>query len=57
MPIPPIAPYEIPDPGSWPQPRHGWSVDADRAVLLVHDMQEYFVDAFDDAGAEHQDTS
>ena len=44
MAIPPIAPYEIPA-GPFPA-RVDWSLDADRAALLIHDMQRYFIDAY-----------
>ncbi|MGI5238103.1 isochorismatase family protein [Dactylosporangium sp. CA-139066] len=42
--IPTIAPYAIPAP-----PREGpapWRADPARSVLLIHDMQRYFVDRF-----------
>ncbi len=41
-----IAPYPLPDPAELPDSRAGWRVDPARAVLLVHDMQEYFVAAY-----------
>jgi trans-2,3-dihydro-3-hydroxyanthranilic acid synthase len=44
--IPQIAPYRMPTPGELPRNTVRWSVDPDRAVLLVHDMQEYFLDPF-----------
>lgn len=44
MPIPPIAPYEIP-PGPFPA-RVDWTLNPDRAALLIHDMQRYFIDAY-----------
>jgi trans-2,3-dihydro-3-hydroxyanthranilic acid synthase len=43
--ITPIAPYELPA-GLVPDDRTGWAVERTRAVLLVHDMQEYFVRPF-----------
>lgn len=46
MGLPRIAPYEVPSPESYPQNRVDWTIDPSRAVLLVHDMQQYFVDAF-----------
>jgi bifunctional isochorismate lyase/aryl carrier protein len=46
MAIPPIEPYVMPAEHELPEPRAWWRVDPARAVLLVHDMQQYFVDAF-----------
>jgi isochorismate hydrolase len=42
--IPPIEPYPLPDRTALPGNVAGWDLDARRAVLLVHDMQRYFVD-------------
>jgi isochorismate hydrolase len=42
--IPPIAPYPLPTTGELPANTARWSVDPDRAVLLVHDMQRYFLE-------------
>jgi bifunctional isochorismate lyase/aryl carrier protein len=47
MSIPRIAPYDLPT--DLPRNRVDWRPDPERAVLLVHDMQNYFVDAY--AGA------
>lgn len=44
MAIPQIAPYEIPA-GPFPG-RVDWNLRADRAALLIHDMQQYFLDAY-----------
>ncbi|GAA2213767.1 hypothetical protein GCM10009850_092300 [Nonomuraea monospora] len=44
MPIPQIKPY--PMPLETPANRVEWSPDPRRAVLLVHDMQNYFLRAF-----------
>jgi len=41
--IPPIEPYELPRAGDLPAPVPSWTVDPRRAVLLVHDMQRYFL--------------
>jgi isochorismate hydrolase len=41
--IPPIEPYELPRAGELPAPVPSWTVDPRRAVLLVHDMQRYFL--------------
>jgi len=45
MSLPRITPY--PMPGSIPDSRAPWSFDPTRAALLVHDMQRYFLGAFD----------
>jgi bifunctional isochorismate lyase / aryl carrier protein len=44
--IPAIAPYPLPAGPELPANRAGWRADPARAVLLVHDMQNYFLDAF-----------
>ncbi|WP_031469472.1 isochorismatase family protein [Sciscionella sediminilitoris] len=41
--IPTIEPYSMPAAGDLPENIAGWSADPDRAVLLVHDMQRFFV--------------
>ncbi|MGH3852318.1 MAG: isochorismatase family protein [Pseudonocardiaceae bacterium] len=46
MPLPRIAPYEMPTESELATSPVGWRVDASRAALLVHDMQQYFVEAF-----------
>lgn len=43
MGIPQIAPYDVP---ACPQSWVSWRLDPSRAVLLVHDMQRWFVDRF-----------
>ena len=48
--LPGIAPYPMPVPTDWPASRADWVLERDRAALLVHDMQHYFVDAFAGAG-------
>ncbi|MFC9427830.1 isochorismatase family protein [Streptomyces sp. NPDC056987] len=47
--IPPIDPYSLPAAGDLPRNTATWSIRADRAVLLVHDMQRYFLKPFPDA--------
>ncbi|MEV0650148.1 isochorismatase family protein [Phytomonospora sp. NPDC050363] len=47
MAIPRIAPYPLPGRRSLPSNRVDWRLDPDRAVLLVHDMQRYFLDFYD----------
>lgn len=41
--IPTIEPYELPRACELPAPVPSWTVDPRRAVLLVHDMQRYFL--------------
>ncbi|MFF0431564.1 isochorismatase family protein [Streptomyces sp. NPDC004327] len=41
--IPPIAPYPLPTADDLPRNTAQWSADPDRAALLVHDMQSYFL--------------
>ncbi|MGV9711253.1 isochorismatase family protein [Gordonia sp. NPDC003424] len=45
MTIPPIPPYQIPT-GPFPA-RVDWSLSPHRTALLIHDMQRYFIDAYD----------
>ncbi len=44
MTIPHIRPYPMPAPDELPLAVPAWRPDPDRAVLLVHDMQRYFLD-------------
>nr|WAP33713.1 MichC [Micromonospora sp. SCSIO 07395] len=46
MSIPAIAPYPMPDEDELPRNTAHWSIDPDRAVLLIHDMQNYFLSPF-----------
>lgn len=46
MAIAPIDSYPMPRPVDLPANTATWSVDARRAVLLVHDMQHYFLAPF-----------
>ncbi|GAA3034062.1 Isochorismate hydrolase [Actinokineospora globicatena] len=41
--LPPIPSYALPTAGEVPASTAPWVVDPDRAVLLVHDMQRYFL--------------
>lgn len=47
MGLPRIASYALPRADEIPAPRGPWKVETPRAALLVHDMQSYFVDAFE----------
>ncbi|WP_282785175.1 MULTISPECIES: isochorismatase family protein [unclassified Nocardia] len=51
MPIPPIAPYPMPTPEEVTANQVEWTVDPARTALLIHDMQQYFLAAYD-TGAE-----
>ncbi|GLZ29315.1 putative isochorismatase PhzD [Lentzea sp. NBRC 105346] len=44
--IPPITPYPMPLQDDLPASTPAWAPDPGRAVLLVHDMQRYFVRPF-----------
>jgi isochorismate hydrolase len=46
--IPAIRGYPMPGAAALPVSTAAWRVDPDRAVLLVHDMQRYFLAAFPD---------
>lgn len=41
MAIPNLMPYHLPE---WSENKVRWTLDSGRAVLLIHDMQEYFCD-------------
>ncbi|MEV7281599.1 isochorismatase family protein [Streptomyces sp. NPDC093111] len=44
--IPPITPYRLPSAAELPANTARWRLDPRRAVLLVHDMQRYFLAPF-----------
>jgi len=46
MSIPTIVPYAMPSAADLPGNVVDWRPDPDRAALLIHDMQQYFVDFF-----------
>lgn len=46
MALPKIAPYDLPTAAELPAPRASWKLEARRAALLIHDMQNYFVAPF-----------
>lgn len=47
MALPAITPYPLPTAAELPANRVDWKVDPARAVLLVHDLQNYFLSAYD----------
>ncbi|MGV0397122.1 isochorismatase family protein [Corynebacterium suicordis] len=47
MAIPPIAPYSIPTQHNNAGASSSWVLHPERSALLVHDMQEYFLAAYD----------
>jgi len=44
--LPSIEGYKLPEESELPPSRPDWTFAPDRAALLIHDMQAYFVDAF-----------
>lgn len=44
--IPAIPSYPMPAPDDLPVNTAGWRIDPNRAVLLIHDMQNYFLGSF-----------
>ncbi|WP_339257935.1 isochorismatase family protein [Paenibacillus sp. FSL R5-0713] len=46
MALPVIQPYAMPVASELPVNKVSWTPDAKRAVLLIHDMQNYFMNAF-----------
>jgi bifunctional isochorismate lyase/aryl carrier protein len=48
--IPTIAPYPMPDEATLPANRVDWRPRAGRSILLVHDMQNYFLAPFSPTG-------
>jgi isochorismate hydrolase len=49
MAIPPIKGYPMPGPSALPANTAPWQVSARRCTLLIHDMQGYFLQPFDQA--------
>lgn len=49
MAIPRLAFYPLPQPDGFPANKVAWTPAADRAVLLIHDMQRYFVEFYGDS--------
>lgn len=50
--LPAVQPYVLPGRDTIPAARVPWTVDPARAVLLVHDMQQYFVRCLPDVVRE-----
>ncbi|GAA4615651.1 isochorismatase family protein [Saccharopolyspora hordei] len=46
MALPTIPPYRVPTPEELPDNRVSWRPEPSRSVLLVHDMERHFVNAF-----------
>ncbi|HIV57381.1 MAG TPA: isochorismatase family protein [Candidatus Stackebrandtia faecavium] len=46
MTIPALREYPLPTQSQLPSPRVSWEFDPTRAALLIHDMQEYFLDFY-----------
>ncbi|MFN2744572.1 MULTISPECIES: isochorismatase family protein [Bacillus] len=46
MAIPAILPYTMPKASDLPKNKVSWTPDPKRAALLIHDMQQYFIDAY-----------
>ncbi|ANF98087.1 isochorismatase family protein [Paenibacillus bovis] len=46
MALPKIESYPMPGEAEFPVNKVNWTADPQRAVLLIHDMQNYFVNAF-----------
>lgn len=51
MSIPKIASYNMPQAHEFTANKTHWQLHTDRAVLLVHDMQQYFLDFYDQTQA------
>ncbi len=49
--IPRIEPYPMPTADYLPTNTARWAIDSDRAVLLIHDMQQYFLRPFSSVDA------
>ncbi|MBR7797612.1 isochorismatase family protein [Agaribacter marinus] len=47
MGLPSITTYPMPQSSDLPNNKVDWKVDPKRAVLLIHDMQQYFINAYD----------
>lgn len=47
MGLPKIQPYALPAAADIPAARASWDFESARAALLIHDMQSYFINAFE----------
>ncbi len=47
MTIPRILPHDLPAPDTWPENRTSFRLRRQGATLLLHDLQQYFLDFFD----------
>ncbi len=47
MSIPKISQYCLPEATDFPENKTQWEIDPSRAVLLIHDMQQYFVNFYE----------
>lgn len=45
--LPTVAPYDLPRADELLKPRAPWKLERNRAALLIHDMQNYFLRIFD----------
>ncbi|RBP85788.1 isochorismatase family protein [Marinomonas rhizomae] len=50
MTIKQISDYPMPSISNYPTNKVDWQIDAERAVLLIHDMQAYFLSFYDPKG-------
>jgi bifunctional isochorismate lyase / aryl carrier protein len=46
MAISAVVPYPMPKPSDFPENKVSWKPEPKRSVLLIHDMQQYFLDAY-----------
>nr|WP_281181243.1 isochorismatase family protein [Oligoflexus tunisiensis] len=46
MSIPRIPSYDLPDASSFPSSKVNWAFHPERAVLLIHDVQDYFLEFY-----------
>lgn len=51
MGVPRIASYPLPEKSALPPAKVDWVLEAPRTALLIHDMQQYFLAAFDEGAS------